>query len=176
MASRQSLFFHVSLSFSVSVPSDLVLLQIPLCIPHLVNHCSLLSSSPPPPFHRVTVDTWHLETSCSSPTTCWRSADRRLALKEPTGLFRPGRAGLCFLGGFVCQSLFQPKHCWVQSRREMYLSCDHLWKKTPHVWNVNLYVPTESKHISEWVVWGPSWRIQKPEQLLVNMPDLEKPM
>lgn len=70
MGSRQSLFFHVSQTFLVYLLSDLVLLQIPLCIPHLVNYCSLLGSRPPPPFHGVTVDTWHLETMCSSPTKC----------------------------------------------------------------------------------------------------------
>lgn len=54
-------------TFLVDLLSDLILLQIPLCIPHPVNYCSLLSSRPPPPFHGVTVDTWHLETTCSSP-------------------------------------------------------------------------------------------------------------
>lgn len=80
--SRQSLFFHVSHTFWVYLLSDLVLLQIPLCIPHLVNYCSLLSSNPPPPFHSVTVDTWHLETTCASPTKCWQSGDHQWRWKN----------------------------------------------------------------------------------------------
>lgn len=68
---RQSLLFHVSLTFLVYLPSDLVLLHIPLRIPHLVNYCSRLISGPPPPSHGVTVDTWHLEmTTRSSSVKC----------------------------------------------------------------------------------------------------------
>lgn len=79
MGSRQS---H---TFLVYLLSDLVLLQNPLCIPHPVNYCSLLSSRPPPPSHGVTVDTWHLETACSSPTKCCTSAgQQRSELEEPT--------------------------------------------------------------------------------------------
>lgn len=79
MGSRQS---H---TFLVYLLSDL-LLQIPLRIPHLVNYCSLLSSRPPPPFHSVTVDTWHLETTCSSPTKCCTNIGQKYTgLKEPRG-------------------------------------------------------------------------------------------
>lgn len=68
--STVSLFFHSVSHFLSILLSDLVLLQIPLRIPHPVNYCSLLSSRPPPPFHSVTVDTWHLETTCVL-HQCW---------------------------------------------------------------------------------------------------------
>lgn len=82
--SNQKFYSRQSHTFLVYLLSDL-LLQIPLRIPHPANYCSLLSSRPPPPFHGVTVDTWHLETTCSSPTKCYTNAGQKCTgLKEPT--------------------------------------------------------------------------------------------
>lgn len=123
--SRQSLFFHVSHTFWVYLLSDLVLLQIPLCIPHLVNYCSLLSSNPPPPFHSVTVDTWHLETTCASPTKCWQSGDHQWRWKNRLAY-----------SGLLCTTERWGTHwfLWVVFFMTMYLII--LWqnrlKNTPH--------------------------------------------